>query len=170
MDASALMITTVLVALTNQYVFRSFYGAEFRGRFTEAKRSLRERMLQANMEMEERLRGRIGAGEEPEELVQFGELWRKRLAVLNTLNTERERMDGHIRFIYYMLLFGLMHAALHFVYPGTLVELAGFSVEPATIGWGFTLFASALLIMYHVFYRRLDVSLRETERGLMSPP
>jgi len=170
MEAYALIITTVLVALANQYVFMSFYGAEFRDRFTEAKRSLRERMLQANREMEEKLRSSIESGEEPAELVQFGELWRKRLAVLNTLNAERERMDGHIRFIYYMLIFGLMHAALHFVYPETLVELPWFNVKPATIGWGFILFASALLALYHVFYRRLDLSLRETERGLPSPP
>jgi len=169
-DAYALMITTVLVALANQYIFRSFYGTDFRDRFTMAQGSLRERMLQANREMEEKLRGSIESGEEPAELVQFGELWRKRLAVLNTLNAERERMDGHIRFIYYMLIFGLMHAALHFIYPETLMELAGFSVKPATMGWGFTLFASTLLILYHVFYRRLDASLRETERGLLSPP
>jgi len=170
MDAYALMITTLLVALANNYIFRAFYGAEFRDRFTEAKRRLKERMLEANREMEERLRVSIDSGEEPEELVQFGELWRKRLAVLNTLNAEREKMDGHVRFVYFMLIFGLMHAALHFVYPGTLIVLAGFNVKPVTIGWGFTLFASALLILYHIFYRRLDLSLRETEMGLMNPP
>jgi hypothetical protein len=170
MDAYVLMITTVLIALANNYIFRSFYGAEFRDRFVEAKRNLRERMLQANREMEVKLGDSIESGEEPEELLQFGELWRKRLAVLNTLNAERERMDGHIRFIYVMLIFGLMHAALHFIYPEALVELAGFSVRPVTIGWGFTIFALALLILYNVFYRRLDMSLKEMEKGLLSSP
>jgi hypothetical protein len=123
-------------------------------------------MLKANREIEEKFRGSIEAGEEPTEVIQFGDLWRKRLAVLNTLNAEREKMDGHIMFIYYMLIFGLLNAFLYFVYPKALAVAAGLSVTAATIGWGFTLFASALLILYQMSFRRLDLSLRETERGL----
>ena len=169
-DAYALTITTVLVALANHYVFRSFYGAEFRGRFTTAREGLRERMLRANREMEVRLRDRVESGEEPEELIQFGELWKKRIAVLNTLNAERMRMDGHVRFIYYLLIFGLVHAAMHFLYPVALLEVAGFGIKPAMVGWVFTLFASVLLAIYNMSYRRLDASLKETERGLLVPP
>jgi hypothetical protein len=127
-------------------------------------------MLRANREMEERFKGSIEAGEEPAEVIKFGELWRKRLAVLNTLNAEREKMDGHITFIYYMLIFGLLNAFLYFVYPEALAAAAGLRVTAATIGWCFTLFAAALLILYQASFRRLDMSLRDTERGLAETP
>jgi len=168
--AYALPAALVLVGLTNHAVFRSFYGKEFRGRFARAQAGLKERMLQANREMEERFRGSIEAGEEPTEVIQFGELWRKRLAVLNTLNAERERMDGHVVFIYYMLIFGLLNSFLYFIYPQALAAAAGLSVTAATIGWGFTLFTFAMLILYQVSFRRLDMSLRETERSLVETP
>ena len=168
--AYALPAALVLVGLTNHAVFRSFYGKEFRGRFARAQAGLKERMIQANREMEERFRGSIEAGEEPAEVIQFGELWRKRLAVLNTLNAERERMDGHVVFIYYMLIFGLLNSFLYFIYPQTLAAAAGLSVTAATIGWGFTLFTSAMLILYQVSFKRLDMSLRETERNLVETP
>ena len=166
----ALPATIILVGLVNHYIFQSFYGKEFRGRFAKAQGELRERMLQANREMEEKFRGSIQAGEEPAEVIQFGDLWRKRLAVLNTLNAEREKMDGHISFIYYMLIFGLLNAFLYFIYPQALAAAAGLSVTAATIGWCFTLFASALLILYQASFRRLDLSLRETERSLAKTP
>ena len=166
----ALPATIMLVGLTNHAVFRSFYGEEFRGRFARAQAGLRERMLQANREMEERHRASIAAGEEPRELVEFGELWRKRLAVLNTLNAERKRMDGHVVFIYYMLMLGLLNSFLYFVYPGALAEVVGLTVTAATIGWGFILFTSALLVLYQLFYRRLAASLGATEKGLQPQP
>jgi len=168
--AYALPATIVLMGLANHVVFRSFYGEDFRGRFARAQGGLRERMLRANSEMEERHRASIEAGEEPRELVEFGELWRKRLAVLNTLNAERERMDGHVVFIYYMLMLGLLNSFLFFVYPGALTDVAGVTVTAATIGWGFILFTSALLVLYQLSYRRLAASLGETERGLQPQP
>jgi len=168
--AYLLPATIVLVGLTNHAVFRSFYGAEFRGRFAKAQAGLRERMLQTNKEMEEKHRASIAAGEEPQELVEFGELWRKRLAVLNTLNAELKRMDGHVVFIYYMLMLGLLNSFLFFVYPGALAEVAGLTVTAATIGWAFTFFTSGMLVMYQLSYRRLAASLKKTEASLQAPP
>jgi len=168
--AYALPAALVLVGLTNHAVFRSFYGKEFRGRFARAQAGLKERMLQANREMEERFRGSIEAGEEPTEVIQFGELWRKRLAVLNTLNAERERMDGHVVFIYYMLMLGLLNSFLFFVYPGALAEVAGLTVTAATVGWAFTFFTSGMLVLYQFSYRRLAASLGKAEASLQAPP
>jgi hypothetical protein len=166
----ALPATIVLVGLTNHALFRSFYGKEFRGRFSRAQASIREMMLQSNKEMEEKHKSSIEVGEEPRELVEFGELWRKRLAVMNTLNAELKRMDGHVVFIYYMLMLGLLNSFLFFVYPGALAEVAGLTVTAATVGWAFTFFTSGMLVLYQFSYRRLAASLGKAEASLQVPP
>jgi hypothetical protein len=120
--------------------------------------------------MEEKHRSSIEAGEEPRELVEFGELWRKRLAVMNTLNAELKRMDGHVVFIYYMLMLGLLNSFLFFVYPGALAEVAGLTVTAATVGWAFTFFTSGMLVLYQFSYRRLAASLGKAEASLQVPP
>lgn len=160
---NALIFIICMIALSNYYIFRSFYGDRFQVRFTEATEGLRRRMIEANEEMALRLGDKMVDGEEPEELIEFGEIWRRRLQVIKTLDMEKGRMDGHIRFIYYMLVFGLVHAAFEMVYPQPLIEVMGVKVYPSTIGWVFTLFAAVLLVLYQLFYRRLELSLRDAE-------
>lgn len=161
--AYALIVYICLIAVANRFIFSSFTGEKFQGRFSEATEGMRGRMIQANREMESRLGSRIGGDEEPEELIEFGEIWRKRLQVIKTLDVERKKMNGHIRFIYYILVFGLIHAALELVYPLPVFEVQGVKVYPNTIGWGFALFAGVLLVMYQMSYRKLDKALREVE-------
>jgi len=161
--AYALIVYICLIAVTNRFIFSSFTGEKFQGRFSEATEGMRERMIQANREIESRLGSQIGGEEEPDELIEFGEIWRKRLQVIKTLDSERKKMNGHIRFIYYILVFGLIHAALELVYPLPVFEAQGIKVYPNTIGWGFALFAGVLLVMYQMSYRKLDKALREVE-------
>jgi hypothetical protein len=161
--AYALIVYICLIAVANRFIFSSFTGEKFQGRFSEATEGMRGRMIQANREMESRLGSRIGGEEEPDELIEFGEIWRKRLQVIKTLDVERKKMNGHIRFIYYILVFGLIHAALELVYPLPVFEVQGIKVYPNTIGWGFALFAGVLLVMYQMSYRKLDKALREVE-------
>lgn len=161
--AYALIVYICLIAVTNRFIFSSFTGEKFQGRFSEATEGMRERMIQANREMEGRLGSRIGGEEEPDELIEFGEIWRKRLQVIKTLDAERKKMNGHIRFIYYILVFGLIHAALELVYPLPVFEAWGVKVYPNAIGWGFALFAGVLLVLYQMSYRKLDKALREVE-------
>lgn len=168
--AYALIVYICLIAVTNRFIFSSFTGEKFHGRFSEATEGMRERMIQANREMEGRLGSRIGGDEEPEELIEFGEIWRKRLQVIKTLDAERKKMNGHIRFIYYILVFGLIHAALELVYPLPVFEAQGIKVYPNTIGWGFALLAGVLLILYQMSYRKLDKALREVEAELGEAP
>jgi hypothetical protein len=127
-------------------------------------------MIQANREMEGRLGSQIDRNEEPEELIEFGEIWRKRLQVIKTLDAERKKMNGHIRFVYYILVFGLIHAALGLVYPLPVFEAQGVKVYPNTIGWGFALFAGVLLILYQMSFRKLATALREVEADLDGAP
>lgn len=161
--AYALIVYICLIAVANRFIFSSFTGEKFQGRFSEATEGMRGRMIQANREIESRLGSRIGGEEEPDELIEFGEIWRKRLQVIKTLDVERKKMNGHIRFIYYILVFGLIHAALELVYPLPVFEARGVKVYPNTIGWGFALFAGVLLVMYQMSYRKLDKALREVE-------
>lgn len=161
--AYALIVYICLIAVANRFIFSSFTGEKFQGRFSEATEGMRGRMIQTNREMESRLGSRIGRDEEPEELIEFGEIWRKRLQVIKTLDVERKKMNGHIRFIYYILVFGLIHAALELVYPLPVFEVQGIKVYPNTIGWGFALFAGVLLVLYQMSYRKLDKALREVE-------
>jgi len=161
----SLIVYICLSAVANRFIFSSFTGEKFQGRFSEATEGIRERMIQANREMESQLGSRIGGDEEPDELIEFGEIWRKRLQVIKTLDAERKKMNGHIRFIYYILVFGLIHAALELVYPLPVFEAQGIKVYPNTIGWGFALFAGVLLILYQMSYRKLDKALREVEFG-----
>ena len=114
--AYALIAYICLTAVGNRLIFSSFTGEKFQKRVNAATEGMRQRMIQANKEMEARL-GNMIDGEEPEELIEFGEIWKKRLQVINTLNAEREKMNGHIRFIYYILGFGLIHAALGVLHP-----------------------------------------------------
>ncbi len=167
--AYALIVYICLTAVGNRLIFGSFTGEGYQKRVNIATEGMRQRMIQANKEMEARLGSRIG-GEEPEELIEFGEIWRKRLQVINTLNAERERMNGHIRFIYYILGFGLIHAALGLVHPLPIFEAQGVNVYPVTIGWGFALFAGVLLILYQLSFRKLDRALREVEADLGEEP
>lgn len=161
--AYALIVYICLIAFTNRFIFSSFTGEKFQGRFSEVTEGMRERMIQANREIENRLGSRIGGDSEPEELIEFGEIWRKRLQVIKTLDAERKKMNGHIRFIYYILVFGLIHAALELVYPLPVFEAQGIKVYPNAIGWGFALFAGVLLVLYQMSYRKLDKALREVE-------
>ena len=163
--AYALIAYICLTAVGNRLIFGSFTGEKFQERVNTATEGMRHRMIQANKEMEARLGSRIG-GEEPEELIEFGDIWRKRLQVINTLNAEREKMNGHIRFIYYILVFGLIHAALGLLHPLPIFEAQGVKVYPVTIGWGFALFAGVLLILYQLSFRKLDRALREVEADL----
>lgn len=167
--AYALIVYILLTAAGNRLIFGSYTGAKYQDRFRETTEGMKQRMIQANKEMEARLGGMIGGGE-PEELVEFGEIWRRRLQVIKTLDAEREKMNGHIRFIYYVLGFGLIHAALGLVYPLPLFEAKGVKIYPVTIGWGFALFAGVLLILYQQSFRRLDLALRETEAELGEEP
>ncbi|MCK4582330.1 hypothetical protein KAU18_03365 [Candidatus Bathyarchaeota archaeon] len=161
--AYALIVYICLIAVANRFIFSSFTGEKFQGRFSEATEGMRGRMIQANREMDSRLGSRIGGEEEPDELIEFGEIWRKRLQVIKTLDVERKKMNGHIRFIYYILVFGLIHAALELVYPLPVFEAQGVKVYPNTIGWGFALFSGVLLVLYQMSYRKLDKALREVE-------
>ncbi len=168
--AYALIAYICLVAVGNRLIFSSFTGERFQGRFREATEGMKERMIQANREMESRLGSRIEGDEEPEELVEFGEIWRKRLQVIKTLDAEREKMNGHIRFVYYILVFGLIHAALGLIHPPPIFEAQGVKVYLVTIGWGFALFAGVLLIMYQMSFRKLGKALREVEAELGEEP
>ncbi len=168
--AYALIVYICLVAVANRFIFISFTWEKFQGRFSEATEGMRARMIQANREMETRLGSRIDGDEEPEELIEFGEIWRKRLQVIKTLDAERKKMNGHIRFIYYILGFGLIHAALELVHPLPVFEAYSVKVYPNTIGWGFALFSGALLILYQRSYHKLDEALREVEAELGEEP
>ncbi len=158
-----------LTAVGNRLIFSSFTGEKFQKRVNTATEGMRQRMIQANRDMEARLGSRIG-DEEPEELLEFGEIWKKRLQVINTLKAEREKMKGHINFIYYILVFGLIHAALGLLHPLPIFEAQGVKVYPVTIGWGFALFAGVLLILYQLSFRKLNWTLREVEAELGEEP
>jgi hypothetical protein len=166
--AYALIIYICLTAVANRFIFSSFTGDKFQGRFSEATEGMRERMIQANTEMGGRLGSQMDGDEE--ELIEFGEIWRKRLQVIKTLDAERKKMNGHIRFVYYILVFGLIHAALGLVYPLPVFEAQGVKVYPNTIGWGFALFAGVLLILYQMSFRKLATALREVEADLDGAP
>ena len=168
--AYALIVYICLIAVANRFIFTSFTGEKFQGRFSEATEGMREHMIQANREIESRLGSQIGGEEEPDELIEFGEIWRKRLQVIKTLDTERNKMNGHIKFVYYILVFGLIHAALELVHPLPVFEAQGVKVYPHTMGWGFALFAGALLILYQMSYRNLDKALRGVEAELGEAP
>lgn len=167
--AYALIVYICLTAVGNRLIFSSFTGEGYQRRVNIATESMRHRMIQTNKEMEDRLDSGVG-GEEPEELIEFGEIWRKRLQVINTLKAEREKMNGHIRFIYYILGFGLIHAALGLVHPLPIFVAQSVKVYPVTIGWGFALFAGVLLILYQLSFRKLDRALREVEAELDGEP
>jgi hypothetical protein len=64
--AYVLIVYICLIAVANRFIFSSFTGEKFQGRFSEATEGMREHMIQANREMESRLGSQIGGEEEPD--------------------------------------------------------------------------------------------------------
>lgn len=166
MQVYALMATVCFVSLLNYFMFRSFYN-EFDTRFKFTIDAVKEKMMRANKEMEELLKERIMDGEEPHELVEFGKVWRKKLQVLHGMEEERNAMNGHIMFQYYLLVFGLAFAVYDLLNPWPVMMLFGKSVHLYFLGWIFTLFGVVFIIMNRRTYLKLIDTLKENQTLVM---
>jgi len=158
----ALIATVCVVCLLNYYTFRSFY-TEFDERFRSTMEGVKQRMMEANREMEELFKDMIMKGEEPKDLVEFGEAWRDRLQVLHELEEERDKMNGHIMFLYYLLVFGLVFAVFDLLNPGPIMILLNRAIHLHFFGWIFTILAGVLLVLNYRVYLKLIESLKANQ-------
>ena len=158
----ALIVTVCVVCLLNYYMFCSFY-TEFDRRFRSTLEEVRGRMMEVNWEMEELFKDLILRGEEPRELVEFGEAWRDGLKALRGLEGERDKMNGHIMFLYYLLVFGLVFGVLDLLSPGPIMVLLDRAIHLYFFGWFFTGLAGVLLVLNHRWYLRLEASLEANQ-------
>lgn len=157
-----LIATVCVVCLLNYYMFCSFY-TEFDKRFRSTMEEVKRRMIEANMEMEELFKDMILKGEEPKELVEFGEAWRDRLQALHGLEGERDKMNGHIMFLYYLLVFGLVFAVFGLLNPGPIMILLDRAIHLHFFGWIFTILAGVLLVLNYRWYLKLVESLEANQ-------
>ena len=158
----ALIATVCFVCLLNYYTFHSFY-TEFDERFRSTMEGVKQRMMEANREMEELFKDMIMKGEEPKDLVEFGEAWRDRLQVLHELEEERDNMNGHIMFLYYLLVFGLVFAVFDLLNPGPIMILLNRAIHLHFFGWIFTILAGVLLVLNYRVYLKLIESLKANQ-------
>ncbi len=158
----ALMATVCIVCLLNYFMFRSFYN-EFDERYRFTIDAVKKKMMQINKEMEELLKERMLDGEEPHELIEFGRVWRKKLHELHGLEEERNTMDGHIVFQYYLLMFGLAFAVYDLLNPWPVMMLFGKSVHLYFLGWIFTLIGVVFIIVSRKAYIKLINILKENQ-------
>ena len=131
----ALIVTICVVCLLNYYMFRSFY-TEFDNRFRS---------------------------KEPQNLMDFGKAWRERLQKLRELGEEKEEMNGHIMFLYYLLVFSLVFAVFNLLNPGPVIQLFGTAIHLYSFVWVFTIMAGVLLILNQRAYLKLIGSLKENQ-------
>ena len=158
----ALITTVCVVCLLNYYMFRSFY-TEFDDRFRSTLEVVKQRMMEANGEMEAQLRDRVIEGEEPQNLLDFGKAWREKLQKLRELEEEKEGMNGHIVFLYYLLVFSLVFAVFNLLNPGPVIQIFGTAIHLCFFGWVFTVMAGVLLILNQRAYLKLNSSLKENQ-------
>ena len=158
----ALIATVCVVCLLNYYTFRSFYTT-FDERFRSTMEEVKQKMMEANREMEELLKNRIVNGDEPCELLEFGAAWRVRLQALHKLEEEREKMSGHIMFLYYLLVFGLVFAVFDLLNPEPVMVLLNRSIHIHFFGWIFTILAGVILVLNYGGYCKLAESLKATQ-------
>ena len=123
-------------------------------------------MLQANKEMEDKIKDSIYQGEEPEDLITFGQMWKNRLQLLKSLDKERENMKGHIKFVFFLLIFGLIFSILNVIYGSYVTKLLGSKLSFNTVGWLLTLTAFLFMFLYQNFFRKLLIKLNESEQEL----
>jgi hypothetical protein len=158
----ALIATVCFVCLLNYYTFRSFY-TEFDERFRSTMGGVKQMMMEANREMEELFKDMIMKGEEPQDLVDFGEAWRDRLQALHELEEERDKMNSHIMFLYYLLVFGLVFAVFDLLNPGPIMILLYRAIHLHFFGWIFTILAGVLLVLNYRVYLKLVESLKANQ-------
>jgi len=154
-----LIATVCVVCLLNYYAFRSFY-TEFDERFRSTIEIVKQRMIEANREIEERFKDRIMKGEEPKDLVEFGEAWRERLQALHQMKGERDMMNDHIMFLYYILVFSLAFAVFDLLNPGPIMILLNTTIYLHFFGWIFNILACILLALNHREYHKLVETLK----------
>lgn len=163
----ALIIIFNLASILNYFLFRSFYGYEFNVRYQSVLEGIKNKMIQANNEMEEKIGEKIKKGEEPEDLIKFGEIWRNRLNTLKNLDKEREKMKGHIKFVYFLLVFSLIFSILDITYGAFITDILGRKLSFNTIGWLLTLTACFFIFLHQNFYRKIMMNLNESELELI---
>ena len=162
MQVYALIATVCVVCLLNYFMFRSFF-TEFEERYRTTIEIVKQRMIEANTKMEALLKERILDGEEPHELVEFGEVWRNKLQALHGLEEERNKMNGHIMFQYYLLVFGLVFAVYDLLNPWPIMTLLGNDVHLHFLGWIFTMIAGVFLILNRRAYIKLINTLKKNQ-------
>ena len=158
----ALIATVCVVCLLNYYMFSSFY-TEFDKRFRSTLEEVKMRMMEANREMEELFKDVIMKGEEPKEIVEFGEAWRDRLQALHGLGRDRDKMNDHIMFLYYLLVFGLVFAVFDLLNPGPIMILLNSAIHLHFLGWIFIILAGVLLALNYRAYLKLEESLKANQ-------
>ena len=128
---------------------------------------VKQRMIEANSEMEKLFKNRIIDGEEPIELVEFGEVWRNKLNILHGLENKRNKMNGHIMFQYYLLIFSIFFVLYDFMYPGPVMILHDNAIHLYLCGWILTLIAVMFLILNYRRYHDLDKALKENKKDVV---
>ena len=109
-------------------------------------------MIEANHEMEIKLKNKIHDGE-PDELKKFRESWLLRLQDIKSLSVEKKCIEKSFISIIIPVSLSFKFAVIDFFYVDAIAVFNGFNIYTSHIGWFFLLIACTIITME---FRRMN--------------
>lgn len=159
----ALIIISVILAVIHTYLFSSLFSRGFTRRFEGVKSGLRRFMMKENREFMDSFGQKLKYDPEPPELLEFGERWKKKLAKIDALEDERERMSSHVQFVYWLILLALAWAVMGLFSRQPLVALLGYPLNSVSVSTLIILITAFSMVYYLYLFRRLEDTISQYE-------
>ena len=134
--AFLLLITVNVVCIVSYFIYNRMDS-----RFDSSEMSIKREMIEANREIENRLREEILEGREPDELITFRESWMTRLGEIKALGAEKKDIEKNFVSIIIPLSLSFKFALIEFLYSYPLAVFNGFTIYTCHVGWVFLMIA-----------------------------
>ena len=121
-------------------------------RLDSQEKNIKREMIEANHEMEIKLKNKIHDGE-PDELKKFRESWLLRLQDIKSLSVEKKCIEKSFISIIIPVSLSFKFAVIDFFYVDAIAVFNGFNIYTSHIGWFFLLIACTIITME---FRRMN--------------
>lgn len=140
--AFLLLITLNVVCMVSYFTYNRMDS-----RLDSSEETIKREMIEANHEMERKLKNEINDGREPDDLIKFRESWLLRLQDIKSLRTEKKGSEKSFISIIIPLLLSFKFAVIDFFYADAIADLNGFNIYTSQIGWVFLLMACITIVL-----------------------
>ena len=146
--AFLLLITQNVVCMVSYFTYNRMDS-----RFNSSEESIKREMIEANHEMERKIKNKIHEGQEPDELVKFRASWLVRLQDIKSLGVEKKGIEKSFISIIVPLFLSFKFAVIDFFYLDAIAVFNGFNIYTSHIGWVFLLI---VCITISLAFRRMN--------------